>query len=72
METFLALLAFCVGNSRVIGEFPAQRPVTQSLDVFCDLRLSKRLSNQSWGWSSESPLRHCNVTKTKFPLSDQQ
>ena len=26
------------------GEFPAQRPVTQSFDVFYDLRLSKRLS----------------------------
>ena len=28
METFSALLAFCAGNSPVIGEFPAQRPVT--------------------------------------------
>ena len=27
-----------------IGEFPAQRPVTQSFDVFFDLRLNKRLS----------------------------
>ena len=26
------------------GEFPAQRPVTRSLDVFYDLRLNKRLS----------------------------
>ena len=46
METFSALLAICVGNSPVPGEFPAQRPVTQSFDVFFDLRLSK----QSWGW----------------------
>ena len=29
------------------GEFPAQRPVTQSFDVFFDLRLNKRLSKQS-------------------------
>ena len=28
------------------GEFPAQRPVTQSFDVFFDLRLNKRLSKQ--------------------------
>ena len=50
METFSALLAICVGNSPVPGEFPAQRPVTQSFDVFFDLRLNKRLSKQSWGW----------------------
>ena len=39
METFSALLAICVGNSPVTGEFPAQRPVVQSFDVFFDLRL---------------------------------
>ena len=33
METFSALLALCVGNSPVAGEFPAQRPVTRSFDV---------------------------------------
>ena len=47
-------------------EFPAQRPVTQSFDVFCDLRLNKQLSKQSRGWWSEMPSRqlwrHCNVT----------
>ena len=30
METFSALLAICAGNSPVIGEFPAQRPVTRN------------------------------------------
>ena len=30
METLSALLAFCAGNSPVFGEFPTQRPVTQS------------------------------------------
>ena len=30
------------------GEFPAQRPVMRSFDVFFDLRLNKRLSKQ-WG-----------------------
>ena len=46
METFSALLAICVGNSTVSGEFPAQRPVTGSFNVFFDLRMNERL----WGW----------------------
>ena len=66
METFSALLALCAGNSRVAGEFPAQRPVTRSFDVFVDLRLNKRLSKQSRGWWFETPscpLWHlCNVS----------
>ena len=57
METFSALLAFCAGNSPVIGEFPAQRPVTRSFDVFFALRLNKRLSKQSLGWWFETPSR---------------
>ena len=65
METFSALLAFCAGNSPVSGEFPSQRPVARSFDVFFDLRLIKRLSKYSRGWGSETlsrPLwRHCNV-----------
>ena len=39
METFSELLAICAGNSSVTGEFPAQRPVTRSFDVFFDLRV---------------------------------
>ena len=50
METFSALLAICAGNSPVSSEFPPQRPVTQSFDIFFDLRLNKWLSKQSWGW----------------------
>ena len=46
MEPVSALLALCAGNSPVIGEFPAQRPVTRSFDVFFDLRLNERLSNR--------------------------
>ena len=46
METFSALLAICAGNSPVPGEFPVQRPVTRSFDVFLHLRLNKRLT---WG-----------------------
>ena len=75
MEIFSASLALCVGNSPVIGEFPAHRPVTRSFDVFFDLRLNKRLNKQSWGWWSETsscPLwRHCNVlVKTTTQLYD--
>ena len=50
METFSALLAICAGNSSPSSEFPAQRPVTRSFDVFFDLHLNKRLGKQSWGW----------------------
>ena len=46
------------------GEFPSQRPVTRSFDVFFDLHLNKRLSKQSRGWRFETPSRplwrHCN------------
>ena len=64
METFSALLAIC--------EFPSQRPVTRSFDVFFDLRLNKRLSKRSWGWWFETlshPLwRHCNVSEMSGPI----
>ena len=69
MEAFPALLAICAGNSPVPGEFPTQRPVTRSFDVFFDLRLNKRLSKQPWGWWFETlsrPLwRHRNGTYPK-------
>ena len=65
METFSVLLAICAGNSPVPSEFPAQRPVGRSFDVFFDLRLNKRLSKQSWSWWFEMlsrPLwRQCNA-----------
>ena len=73
METFSALLAICVGNSPVPGEFPTQRPVTRSFDVFFDLRLNKQLSKQSWGWWFEtlsgSLWRQCNVFFQLFELT---
>ena len=61
METFYMLLALCVGNSPVTGEFPAQRPVTRSFGVFFDLHLNKRSSKQSWGWQFEMPCAHYEV-----------
>ena len=83
METFSTLLAICAENSPVPGEFPAQRPVTRSFDVFFDLRPNKLLSKQSWGWWSETPSsslwRHRNeitdcvwideTNSLKFPLT---
>ena len=61
------------------GEFPTQRPVTRSFDVFFDLRLNKRLSKQWWGWWFETlscPLwRHCNdrgVSPLEIPRDDSQ
>ena len=73
METFSALLAICAGNSPVPGEFPAQRPVTRSFDVFFDLCLNKWLSKQSWGWWFETlscPLwRHCNALWPGDPMT---
>ena len=57
METFSALLAICAGNSPVPGEFPAQRPVTQSFDVYFDMCPNKRLSKQSLGWWFDTSLR---------------
>ena len=82
METFSALLAICEGNSPVTGEFPTQRPVTRSFDVYFDLRPNKRLSKQSWGWWFETlscPLwRHRNecdkicryMSHTNIPIID--
>ena len=75
METFFALLALCVGNSPVTGEFPAQRAVTWRFDVFFDLRLNKRLSKQSWSWWFETPSRslwrHCKFTYFPVCVSDR-
>ena len=72
METFSVLLAICAGNSPVPGEFPAQRPVTRSFDVFFDLCSNKRLSKQSWGWWFETPScplwRHRNVVTLSSKL----
>ena len=55
METFSASLAICEGNQPVDGEFPTQRPVARSFDVFFDLCPNKRLSKKSWGWWLETP-----------------
>ena len=57
----------CGRNSPVTGEFPSQRPVTRSFDIFFDLFLNKRLRKQSrrrWFEIPSSSLwRHCNDLK---------
>ena len=57
----MTLLALWEGNPPVTSEFPSQRPVTCSFDVFFDLCLNKQLSKQSRRWWCEMPphsLRH--------------
>ena len=49
METFSALLAICAGNSPVPGEFPAQRPVTRSFDVFFCVSINGWVNNRGAG-----------------------
>ena len=70
MGTFSASLALCAGNSPVTGEFPTQRPVTRSFDVFFELCLNKRLGKQSWGWWFKTPSdplwRHCDVLLVRY------
>ena len=76
MESFSALLALCAGNSPVTGEFPVQKPVTRSFDVFFDLRLNEQLSKQSWGWWFETPSRplwcHCYDNCTCWSVTSMQ
>ena len=66
MEAYSGLLALCARNSPVTAEFPTQRPVTRSFDVFFDLCLNKRLTKQSWSLWFETPSCplwcHCNAT----------
>ena len=72
MIFFSALLPICAGNSPVPGEFPTQRPVTRSFDVFFDLRPNKQLSKQWWGWWFGTPSWSlCNGLSTQ-PLPEQK
>ena len=74
METFSVLLAICAGNSPATGEFPAQRPVTRSFDVFFYLRLNERLNKQSWGWWFATPSHplYPHSNGLPFPLPSQR
>ena len=73
METFSTLLALCAGNLPVTSDFPSQRPVTRSFDIFFDLRLNKRLSKQSRRWwfgtLFHSLWRHCDAKTLNLQMS---
>ena len=62
MGTFSALLVLCVGNSPVTGEFPAQRPVTRSFDIFFDLHLNNDWVNNREAGDLRRNLAHFDVT----------
>ena len=66
-----ALLAYCAGNSPLTGEFPSQKPVTWSFDVFFDLHQNKRLSKpwrRRWLETSSCSWRcHCNAQDRSTP-----
>ena len=69
METFSVLLAICTENSLVTGEFPEQRPVTWSFDVFFDLRLNNGWVNNREAGDLRRHLAHYEfiVMCTKQP-----
>ena len=62
METFSALLAISAGTSSVTGEFPTQRPVTRSFDVFFDLRLNNGWVNNREAIDLRRHHAHYDVT----------
>ena len=66
MEAFSALLAFCAGNSPVTDEFPVQRPVTRSFDVFLICAwINGLVNNGEDGKDLRRHRAHCDVTVMK-------
>ena len=70
METFSALLAICVGNLPVTGEFPAQGPVTRSFDVFFDLRLNEGWVNNRKAGDLRCNRAHYDITVMQIHFPD--
>ena len=67
MEAFSTLLALCVGNSPVTGEFPLQRASNVNfLDVGPHKLLNKQ-SNYQW---FETTWRSCDVIVIEFFLQN--
>ena len=62
MINFSALLAICAGNLPVPGDFPAQRPVARSFDVFFDLHPNKRRVNNDEAGDLRRHRGHYDVT----------
>ena len=69
-ENIFRVTGLCEGISPVTGEFPSQRPVTRSFDVFFGLPLNKRLNKHSIRWWFETPSRslwgHSNDCRIKY------
>ena len=60
METFSAFLALFAGISPVTGEFPSQRPVTRSFDVFICAWINGWVNNREAGDLGRHRA-HCDV-----------
>ena len=71
METFSALLALCVGNSPITGEFPTQRPVTRSFDVFFALRNGWVNNGEAGDFKSHRAHYECHCNAVKGPQYNQ-
>ena len=69
VETFSALLAFCAGNSPVIGEFPSQRPVTRSFDVFLICAWTNGWINNRYAGDLRRHRAHYDVTVMLYIFS---
>ena len=69
METFSTLLAICAGNSLVSSEFPAQRPMTRSFNIFFDLRLNNDWVNNGEAGDLRPHRSHYDVTVMHSYLS---
>ena len=62
METFSTLLALYEGNSPVSGEFPSQRPVTQSFDFFFIYAWTNGWVNNRDAGDLRCHCAHCDIT----------
>ena len=71
-ETFSALLALCAGNSPVPGEFPTQRPVTRSFNIFFDLRRINGWVNKCKAGDFRRIRPHYDVTVMATPHKNWQ
>ena len=69
-ENIFRVTGHLCGNSPVTGEFPAQRPVTRSFDVFFDLRLNKRWSKIRENGALRRYRAHYDVTVMLVQYSD--
>ena len=69
METFSSFLAICERNSPVTCEFPAERSVPRSFDVFFDLRLNEDWVNNREAGYLRRHRAHYDVTVMKVMLT---